>query len=53
MKVSLSKNFDGLVSIGQFDIDEEMVTLAEKFLVHCICTDENVNTFGQTRNMVY
>ena len=30
-----------------------MVTLAEKFLVHCICTDENVNTFCQTRNMVY
>ena len=42
-----------MVSIGQFDIDEEMVTLAEKFLAHCICTDENVITFGQTRNMVY
>ena len=35
------------------DIDEEMVTLAEKFLVSCICKDENINTFDQLRNMVY
>ena len=35
------------------DIDEEMVTLAEKFLVRCICKDENINTFDQLRNMVY
>ena len=30
-----------------------MVTLAEKFLVRCICKDENINTFDQLRNMVY
>ena len=35
------------------DIDEEMVTLTEKFLVRCICKDENINTFDQLRNMVY
>ena len=34
-------------------IDEEMVTLAENFLVRCICKDENINTFDQPRNMVY
>ena len=53
MKIALSKNFDGLVSFGQMDIDEEMVTLAEKFLLPCICKDENINTFDQLRNMVY
>ena len=53
LKVALSKNFDILVSLGQMDIDEEMVTLAEKFLVRCICKDENINTFDQLRNMVY
>ena len=51
--MALSKNFDGLVSFGQMDIDEEMVTLAEKFLVCCICKDENINTFDHLRNMVY
>ena len=35
------------------DIDEEMVTLAEKFLLRCICKDENINAFDQLRNMVY
>ena len=35
------------------DIDEEMVTLAEKFLLRCICKDENINTLDQLRNMVY
>ena len=34
-------------------IDEEMVTLAENFLVRCICKDENISTFDQPRNMVY
>ena len=53
MKVALSKNFDGLVSFGQRDVDEEMVTLAEKFLVRCVCKDENINTFDHICNMVY
>ena len=53
MKVALSKNFDRLVSFGQMDIDEKMVTLAKKFLVRCIRKDENINTFDQLRNMVY
>ena len=53
LKVALSKNFGGLVSFGQMDIDEEMVILAEKFFVRCICKDENINTFDQLRNMVY
>ena len=35
------------------DIDEEMVTLAEKFLVRCICKDENINIFDELRSMVY
>ena len=35
------------------DIDEEMVTLAEKFVVRCICKEEKTNTFDQLRNMVY
>ena len=35
------------------DIDEKMITLAEKFLVRCIYKDENINTFDQLRNMVY
>ena len=51
--MALSKNFDGLFSFGQMDIDEEMVTLAEKFLVCCICKDKNINAFDQLRNMVY
>ena len=33
---ALSKHFDGLVSFGQMDIADKMVTLAEKFLVCCI-----------------
>ena len=53
LKVALSKNFDVLVSFGQMDIDEKMITLAEKFLVRCIYKDENINTFDQLRNMVY
>ena len=36
LKVALSKHFDGLVSFGQMDIADKMVTLAEKFLVCCI-----------------
>ena len=51
--MALSKNFGGLVSFGQMDIDEEIVTLAEKFFVRCICKDENINTFDQFRNMVH
>ena len=35
------------------DIGDEIVTLVEKFLVRCICKDENINTFEQLRNMVY
>ena len=35
------------------DIDEEVVTLAEKLLVRCICKDEKINTFDQLRNVVY
>ena len=53
LKVALSKSFDGLVSLGQMDIGDEIVTLVEKFLVRCICKDENINTFEQLRNMVY
>ena len=53
MKVALSENFDELVSFGQMVVDEEMVTLAEKFIVCCICKEEKINTFDQLRNMVY
>ena len=35
------------------DIDEEMVTSAEKFLVRCICKEENINKFVRLFNMVY
>ena len=35
------------------DVDKKIVTLAEKFLVCCICKDENINTFDQLCNMVY
>ena len=42
-----------MVSFGQSVIDEEMVAVAEKFLVHCICKDENIATFDQLRNHVY
>jgi hypothetical protein len=53
LKIALSEKFDGLNSFGQMAINEEMVSLAEKFLVRCICKDESVNTFDQLRNMVY
>ena len=35
------------------DVDEKIFTLAEKFLLCCICKDENINTFDQLCNMVY
>ena len=35
------------------DVDEEIVTLVERFLVRYICKDENINTFDYLRNMVY
>ena len=53
LNVALSKSFDGLVSFGQIDIDEETDTLAEKFFVRCICKDENINTFDQPYCIVY
>ena len=34
-------------------IDKEMVILAEKFLVRCICKDKDINKFDHLRNMVY
>ena len=40
LKVALSKNFDELVLFGQMDIDEEVFTLAQKFLVCCIYKDK-------------
>ena len=42
-----------MVSFGQSVIDEEMVAVAEKFLVCCICRVENIATFDQLRNNVY
>ena len=42
-----------MVSLGQSVIDEEMVAVAETFLVCCICRDENIATFDQLRNNVY
>ena len=30
-----------------------MQTLAENFLIGCICKDKNVNTFDQLRHIVY
>ena len=42
-----------MVSFGQSVIDEEMVAAAEKFLVRCICRDENIANFDQVRKNVY
>ena len=52
MKVVSTEKFDELVSFGQSTIDEEMQTLAENFLIRCICKDKNVNTFNQLRHIV-
>ena len=35
------------------DVDDEIVTLVERFLVLYICKDEKINTFDHLRNMVY
>ena len=53
MKVASTEKFDELVSFGQSTMDEEMQTLAENFLIGCICKDKNVNTFDQLRHIVY
>ena len=41
LKVALNKNFDELVLFGQMDIDEEMFTLAQKFLGCCIYKEKH------------
>ena len=53
MKVASAEKFDELVSFGQSTMDEEMQTLAENFLIRCICKDKNVNNFNQLRHIVY
>ena len=53
LKVASTEKFDELVSFGQSTMDEEMQTLAENFLIRCICKDKNVNTFNQLRHIVY
>ena len=42
-----------MVSFGQLVIDEEMVAVADTFLVCFICRDENIATFDQLSNNVY
>ena len=42
-----------MVLFGQSVSDEEMVAVAEKFLLHCICKNENIATFDQLKNNVY
>lgn len=42
-----------MVSFGQVIIDEEMIQLAERFLVRCVCKDVSITTFDQLRNEVY
>ena len=53
MKVASTEKFDELVSFGQSTMDEEMQTLAETFLIRCICKEKNVNIFNQLCHIVY
>lgn len=38
---------------GNMEIDNEMMRLAEKFLVRCICKEKDVQTFDHLRRQVY
>ena len=52
-KVASTEKFDELISLGQSTMAEEMQTLAENFLIRCICKDKNVNNFNQLCHIVY
>ena len=53
MKVASTEKFDELVSFGQSTMDEEMQTLAETFLIRCICKEKTINIFNQLCHIVY
>ena len=53
LKVASDESFSKLVDFGKREINEEMITLAEKFLVKCVCKDEFTTTFNQLRSKVF
>ena len=53
LKTVMHDDYDQLASFGKHEIDNEMISAAERFLINCICKDKNVKTFDELRNKIY
>ena len=49
LKTALEYGFELLHSFGKEPLTEEMIKLAERFLVRCLSTNKNTATFDELR----
>ena len=49
LKAAVNHGFDLLYYFGKEPLNDEMISLAERYLVYCISNKESITTFDELR----